>query len=372
MAARCLNGFWLFQAPIGYKHVSVRGCSGKLLVPNEPLASIIREGLEGYAAGRFDSQAEVKRFFERQPEFPKHLPNGEIRNQRINDILKRVIYAGYVEVPNWDIPLRKAQHDGLITLKTHQTIQDRLAGKKKAPAHADINGDFALRALCPVRRMRQAADRLLVNQQDPQENSHYLCFNRDYEDNRKSIPRNRLENDFTDILVRMKPSENLFQLARDMFKDAWGQRLAQAKSLKAAGKTEITRIEKEIERLVDRIVDSGSPTAINAYESRIAKLEKQKHLAAEKLETGTQPARPFDEMFELALAFLANPSKLWASERLEDKRTVLKLAFSERLAYQRNTGFRNPKIALPFKMLDNVRTLNCEMARWGGFEPPTP
>ncbi len=94
MAARCLNGFWLFQAPIGYKHVSVRGCSGKLLVPNEPLASIIREGLEGYAAGRFDSQAEVKRFFERQPEFPKDLPNGEIRNQRINDILKRVIYAG--------------------------------------------------------------------------------------------------------------------------------------------------------------------------------------------------------------------------------------------------------------------------------------
>ncbi len=170
----------------------------------------------------------------------------------------------------------------------------------------------------------------------------------------------------------MKPSENLFQLARDMFKDAWGQRLVQAKSLKAAGKTKIMRIEKEIERLVDRNVDSGSPTAINAYESRIAKLEKQKHLAAEKLETGTQPARPLDEMFELALAFLANQSKLWASERLEDKRTVLKLAFSERLAYRRNTGFRTPKIALPFKLLDNVRTLNCEMARWGGFEPPTP
>ena len=153
-------------------------------------------------------------------------------------------------------------------------------------------------------------------------------------------------------------------------REYWRRRLAQAKALKAAGKKEITRIEKEIERLVDRIVDSGSPTAIKAYEARIAKLEKEKHLTAEKLETGTQPARPFEEMFELALAFLANPSKLWASERLEDKRTVLKLAFSERLAYQRNTGFRTPKTALPFKLLDNVRMRNCEMARPGGFEPP--
>jgi len=38
---------------------------------NEPLASIIREALEGYASGRFDIQAEVKRWLEAQPEFPK-------------------------------------------------------------------------------------------------------------------------------------------------------------------------------------------------------------------------------------------------------------------------------------------------------------
>ena len=29
------------------------------------------------------TQVEVKRFLERQPSFPKDLPNGEIRNQRI-------------------------------------------------------------------------------------------------------------------------------------------------------------------------------------------------------------------------------------------------------------------------------------------------
>ena len=187
---------------------------------------------------------------------------------------------------------------------------------------------------------------------------YYLCFNRACEDNCKSIPRDWLEREFTYILMRMKPSENLFKVARAMFKDAWDQCLAQAKVLKTAGKKEITRIEQEIERLVDRIVDSNSQTAIKAYEARIAKLEKAKHLAAERLDVGTRPTRSFDEMFELALAFLANHSKLWTSECLEDKRTVLKLTFAERLAYSRNNGFRTPKTALPFKMLEDVRTLN--------------
>jgi len=33
--------------------------------------------------------------------------------------------------------------------------------------------------------------------------------------------------------------------------------------------------------------------------------------------------RPYDEMFEHALQFLANPWKLWGSERLEDKMKAL-------------------------------------------------
>ena len=62
MRARMLNGFWIHQAPAGYKYVSEKG-RGKLLVRDEPLASIVTEGFEGYASGRFETQAEVRRFF---------------------------------------------------------------------------------------------------------------------------------------------------------------------------------------------------------------------------------------------------------------------------------------------------------------------
>ena len=107
MRARTMNGYWVFQAPVGYRYERVSG-HGKLLVPDEPHASILRQALEGYASGRFETQVEVKRFLERQPDFPKDLPNGEIRNQRVADLLNRVVYAGFIEVPNWKVPLRKA------------------------------------------------------------------------------------------------------------------------------------------------------------------------------------------------------------------------------------------------------------------------
>ncbi len=87
----------------------------------------------------------MKRFFEQHPVFPKDLPNGEIRNQRITDILKRRIYAGIVEHKDWFVPPQKAVHKALISLETYQRIQERLTGNKKTAARKDISQDFVLR-----------------------------------------------------------------------------------------------------------------------------------------------------------------------------------------------------------------------------------
>lgn len=110
---------------------------------------------------------------------------------------------------------------------------------------------------------------------------------------------------------------------------------------------------------------------VTTYEKRLTRLESEKALLAEKAARSRQPQRTFEDLFEHAMRFLANPCILWDSERLEDKRAVLKLAFSDRLAYCRDQGFRTPKIALPFKVLQDFQTPKFEMARPGGLEPPT-
>lgn len=49
---------------------------------------------------------------------------------------------------------------------------------------------------------------------------------------------------------------------------------------------------------------------IAAYEKRITALEKEKLLRAERGARG-QPRGRFEELFELAMCFLASPSKIW-------------------------------------------------------------
>lgn len=62
MKARMQSGYWIHNPPVGYKYQTVKG-RGKMLFPDEPLATIIRDAFEGYATGRFQMQAEIQRFF---------------------------------------------------------------------------------------------------------------------------------------------------------------------------------------------------------------------------------------------------------------------------------------------------------------------
>ena len=369
MEARCRNGYWPFAAPIGYEHVSVKGIPGKILNRHEPIASIIQEGLEGYASGKFDTQVEVKRFFESLPEFPKDLPNGEIRNQKIKDILTRIIYAGYVENEKWGIPPTEGQHEGLISLATYQKIQERLAGNKKVPARRDINSDFPLRGFVVCGDCEKPLTSCWSTSKSGKKHPYYQCYNRDCVSKRKSIPRDKLETEFEGILTKLTPPEMIFNAAKLAFKSFWEQRASQMNNLETTVKKEIRTIEKQIELLVDRIVDADSSTVIVAYEKRIAKHEKEKLLLAEKLTNSHCDRRPFDEMFEHAMQFLSNPKKLWGSERLEDKKTVLKLVFDERLPYHRKTGFRTPKTTIPISTLAGICMGKCEMAHPAGVEP---
>ena len=367
MRARTLNGYWVFQAPIGYRYERQSG-HGNLLVRNEPYASILQEALEGYASGRFETQVEVKRFLERQPEYPKDLPNGEIRNQRVAEILTRPVYAGYIEVPNWNVSLRKGHHEGLISFETFDKIQKRLHGTAKAPARKDINADFPLRGfiLCnDCGKPLTACWSQGKNRKYP----YYLCPTKGCESYRKSIKRDELEEAFEGLLQGLEPSTGLYELAKAMFRDAWDMKRAQTVDAAKTMKASIKRIETEIEKLLDRIVDAGNDSVVAAYEKRIAKLEREKTLAEEKLSTAGKPRTTLEESFEHAFRFLSSPWSIWKNADLTLKKTVLRLAFSEPVPYCRNQGLRTPNLAFPFKALGEFCTGKCEMAHLSGFEP---
>ena len=366
MRARIMNGYWPFACPIGYRYQKVSGL-GNMLVRDEPLATIVQEGLEGYASGRFQLQAEVKRFFESFPEFPRDR-RGMVRNQQVTDILTRELYAGYVAADIWDVSLRKGQHDGLVSYETHLKIQERLKGNARVPNRKDLQEDFPLRgavvcACCGTPLTACWSKGKLAR------HPYYLCPKRGCEVYGKSIRRSVIEGEFEDLLKSLQPSANLFDAARAMFKDLWDHRLASGVARAKSLKLELSKVNQQVEHFLDRIADASVPSVVSAYEVRIKALEDRKIVLAENIAQCGRPVRSFDETLRTAFDFLGNPWKLWASGRFEDQRTVLKLAFSERLAYKRNEGFRTPHLSLPFKALRHFEGVDFNMAERAGFEP---
>jgi site-specific DNA recombinase len=355
MRGRLMNGYWPFIGCIGWRFEHKPG-EGKVLVPDEPLASIIREGLEGFASGRFQLQAEVKRFFESQPAFPKNR-KGQVRNQYVHEILTKPIYAGYVEgPPGWDVPLRKGRHDGLISFETFERIQHRLREGAKAPARADVSTDFPLRGAVVCAECNHALTACWSTSKTGARHPYYMCFKKGCGRYRKSIRRDVIEGQFAELLEALTPAPALFQMIRAMFLKAWNQEAAKAAERALASEREIAGVNREIDRLVDRIGQTESDAVAQALEKRVADLERARLVLEEKRAGGGEKRGTFEELFELAMTFFASPSKLWHSGKLEWQKLVLQMTFSQNLAYAADGTFRTPITTMPFSMLDGIRS----------------
>ncbi len=338
-------------------------------VPEYPVADIVKEALEGYASGRFDMQAEVLRFLESKPEFTGS-KKGKVTHSMVSLMLSYSLYAGYITHEPWGLNWIKAKHDPLISVETYENIQKRKEGVRQAPARKDINQDFVLRGFVECGDCNQVLTSCW-SKGKRKKYPYYFCFTKGCESYKKSIPRAKIEEGFSEIVRTLQPTKKLFDLAKAMFKYAWEQRALQAESSQEKIEQDIESNGKQIEGLLDRIIDTSNTSVITAYENKIEKLESNQRVLYEKLQKKATQSGAMEEFFEHAMQFLANPWKLWEKGDFMMKKVVLRLAFSERIAYCRENGFRTPETALPFKVLEGFSGVTKGMVGRIGFEPMT-
>lgn len=260
------------------------------------------------------------------------------------------------------IPLRKGKHEGLVSLETFQRAQDRIHGKAKVPARADIKADFPLRGFVLCGDCGKSLTACWSKSKTGAKHPYYQCFNKECESHRKSIPRAQIEGEFEKLLAGVTPSAMMVGLVKDMLKKAWSMLGEHEAAYKHSLKQELIGVEKKVEKLLDKIVEANNVSVVSAYEQRIDRLEKEKLVLAEKLEKTGQFRRSFDMMFKLAMQFFANPCHLWHSDRLDDKQAVLKLSFDDKLFYHRNEGFRTPRTSRVFAALEQFCIQKSQMA----------
>lgn len=181
--------------------------------------------------------------------------------------------------------------------------------------------------------------------------AYYMCFEKTCSRNRKSIRHERIEGEFAQVLARVTPNQSLVDAAYSMFKCAWDQRVAQAREFASRCKQEATQIERQSEKLLDRIVEAGSDSVARAYEKRIAGLERQALVLREKSENARQPRRPFDELFELAVSVPRKPFKTLGFGQNGTQKSRLETDFCGASVLLRGKRVSNPKNHFPLQHL---------------------
>lgn len=197
----------------------------------------------------------------------------DVGPQSVTDILTRPIYAGYVEASRWDVSPRKGQHEARISPETFERIQQRLTEATKAPYRKDLNAGFVLRGAISCADCSGALTACGSRSGTGKLHPCYLCHTRGCISARRSIPRSRIEEKFETLLRSLQPTPGLFAIAKAMFRSAWDQRKAQADGIALGLKRELTDIETQTDRLLQRIIATDSAAVVTVYEKKIAQLE---------------------------------------------------------------------------------------------------
>jgi len=367
MRARVMSGYWVFSPMVGYRYADVKG-HGKMLVPDEPNATAVREALEGLASGRFASQIEIKHFLQTFPSFPRN-HRGEVNFYHVRRTLTSCIYAGYIDVDKWGISLHPGKHEPLVSFETWQRVQDRLNEKPRPVVHKDTKSDFPLRGYVTCASCGNAMTGAWSKGRT-QHYAYYFCQTRGCAERRKNIPKAKIEGAFDTLIRSLCPRPELFAVVRKMLAEHWDARIEGAKARRAALEREVRQLERKTEDIMERLIACDSPTIIKAYEDQIRKFETRRISLAEQARGHGKPQMSFDQMYRTACTFLSNPWKLWASEQYEHKKMVLKLAFGGQVPYDQNEGYRTAIPALPFKVLAGNCGSELSLVEPPAREPP--
>lgn len=349
--ARLESGYWSFYPPPGYKSVK-HPSHGKLLTVNEPQASIIQEAFEGYASDRFLEQIDVQKFLQ----LKDFMGNGKpIYLHLVRRILTRVIYAGYIEYPDWEVSRRRGHHDPIISLEVFERVQEKLSGRTLVRTRKDFKEIFPLRGFACCAKCNEPFTASESTGKKGKKHPYYRCRNRACPEKTKSIKKVELEEAFLKHLRIVQPNKKVIALAKSIIEDVHNQRRSQTGKTLERINREIAAIDIEIEGLVNKVSRTNKDAVVEIYESKIEELTKQKRLAEQRRSKVDAGPVSVGTAFDAIVEYLKNPEYLWVNGSLDDKRRVLKLVFAERFTYDRESFVGTAKLSVLYELFQQFQ-----------------
>lgn len=365
MKARIDSGYWPFCYPPGLVNKN-DPVHGKILVSHEPFASIFKKAIEEYRDGITNTLEQVQSSINLQ--YKEKNINKTISLSGTQRVLTNILYAGWIDYKPWNVPLQKGKHKGFVTKETYDAVQKKLFSKSKATLRSDYNEDFPLRGfiICPdCKRPMTAAWHSGRNKKYP----YYHCKQPGCPLKDKVVLKKNIEEDFNNLIERLKPNNDMFSLIKEVLLDTWKNRDEVEEDNKKVFIKELGRLEEKKKRFMDRISSSINESIIKEYEKELMKILNQKQLVESQLPKKIYSQENFGTACKIVFKYMENPVVMWQSPNYKDKRLLLEMYFEEKMPYYIKEGLGTASLAPLPKLLANKDASKNHLVEMPGFEP---
>jgi hypothetical protein len=180
---------------------------------------------------------------------------------------------------------------------------------------------------------------------------HYYTL-RMYLDNWKSktrnIPYEGLNQAFASFLTTFSIDNGSFELFETIMKDAYKKRdIIKQSSYKDFWKR-IAEIDKDIEKISDKLLNANNPTIGEIYEKKIIVLAEEKEVLQIKLNSSEEEVN-IENLISNTKTLLLNPRSIRDKWDIKFRKMLIWILFNDKIYYNEKNGFQTAEIPLIHK-----------------------
>ena len=381
-AARLSNGYRsVGSCAPGYRTTDKSG----LHEPYEPVASVIKELLKGYATGRFNSYTEMANYinsFRLPQRESRRKTSNRAKPQKLfieldgdnikNHILKNApYYAGFIENAELNVKRTKGLHDPIISIETLENIEKRLRGEKLPIYRKNLNEQFPLRGYLLCECCEKPMMGSFCGGRN-KEYAYYYCQQNGCKLKNKNIRREIIHEQFEGILKGLTPVPELVEMAENLLDGIWKEEKENSAVRLYSIKQTIAKLDNKIEDHIDELLLCKNKAVKDRLQKRINTFTEQKVTLESKYESNQLTQEDFGIVLSSVRDVLRHPHDLWKEGDLERKQLVQQLVFPNRLIYEQTAqNFRKPEKALVYCFLEELPHRKAGLVGQAGLEPAT-
>jgi site-specific DNA recombinase len=322
MKEKAEQGFWPSVAPLGYRNVTqVDG--KKVIEPDETAAPLIQKLFEWYARGDISLKEVTKKARAAGLAFRKS--GARIPRSSIAAILRNRIYTGWFE---WNGKLIQGRHQGLVPVELWERVQGVLDGRFSKKAKRGRH-DFAFSGLIACGQCGCA----VVGEIKKQRYVYYHCTG--YADKcqgnpascrRKYVREEALEAQFTELLGRLRFSDEVLEWVRDALHASHADERREHEDAIKRHQAEYKRLDDRIHAMyvdkLDGLVDAAF------FEKMSNQWREEQNRCQREIDRHQNADKSYLEEGVALLEFARNAQRLFAKQEPREKRRLLNFLLS--------------------------------------------